>query len=747
MECLDNSWFKNALMVLVILLSGCSKTDDGSKGKEKETEKISITFVGDGIEDNEVYIDKGSTYELPIPERNGYTFVGWINTASDELIDNTYIFNEDTFLEASWNKKTMRIIYYKYGTSTLKDESFYVEDNYELYQPTLEGYTFEGWFADDKLTKELSLDTSSTVIYAYAKFSQNTYTITFDNTSQKIEVLYNSRIGTLPKITVSSCVFEGWEYEGKKITSTTLYQYPHDICLTAVLKTQSTFDIDGTQTKVTYYVKDNIPYAKVIKEGYIFAGWYLESDFSGEAIYKIEDASCAGKTLYAKFVSSDDSENTYSTKLVELVGDYYQELYDGKTLIDNITLPKDDIYYGCVLNFESSNRAAIQNNGVITRTKENQEAKIKLTVSYDNVSKEIELNVIVKANPYKDIAQSKIVSCYVYTGTFNSRPVDEILLNTVDIINYSFVEPNPDGTITVPQDYVTKLNKFKDAAYEKGVRIVMCVSGTHDNGTDLATISSSDELRAIFVSSVIEAIQKYGFAGVDIDWEYPTDNGTKFTTLMTDLYAAVKEYDSELLVTAAIPAGPFSYPKYSLKKSIEYMDYVNMMSYDMGCELMYHHAALYKSSMTYNGCSVEESVNVFKNLGVPLDKIIIGAAFYGRKTDVTSFNYNSSTGQATGTVNKNGVVGASIGYTSIYNTYLKEGSSAKVYWDNTAKANYIYDANNKTFVTYESEKSLQAKCEYVMSKGVKGIMWWDYGSDSTGTLITALNSYLSILNK
>ena len=57
------------------------------------------------------------------------------------------------------------------------------------------------------------------------------------------------------------------------------------------------------------------------------------------------------------------------------------------------------------------------------------------------------------------------------------------------------------------------------------------------------------------------------------------------------------------------------------------------------------------------------------------------------------------------------------------------------------------DANNKTFVTYESEKSLQAKCEYVMSKGVKGIMWWDYGSDSTGTLITALNSYLSILNK
>ena len=735
------------LFALILLLCGCTNNNENNNNKEKEVEKVSITFVGDGIEDNEVYVEKGSTYDLPIPERNGYTFIGWMDMNTNEIVDNTYIFNEDTFLEASWNKKTMHIIYYKYGNVTLKDESFYEEDDYELYQPEMEGYTFEGWFADEKLTKQLSLNTSSTVIYAYAKFSQNTYTISFDNSGQKINVLYNNRIGTLPKITVSSCVFEGWEYEGKKITATTLYQYPYDITLSAVLKTQSTFDVDGTQTKVTYYVNDNIPYAKVIKDGYIFAGWYLNSDFSGEAIYKIDDASCAGKTLYAKFVSSDDSENSYITKLVELVSSYYQELYDGKTLIDNISLPKDDIYYGCSLSFDSQNRQAIQNNGIITRTRVDQEAKIKLTVRYGNVSKEVELNVIVKANPYKDINNSKIVSCYVYTGTFNSRPVDDILLNTVDIINYSFVNPNADGTITVPQDYVTKLNKFKDAAYEKGVRIVMCVSGTHENGTNLATISGNDELRAIFVTSIIEAIQKYNFAGVDIDWEYPTDNGTKFTTLMADIYAAVKEYDSELLVTAAIPAGPFSYPKYSLKKSIEYMDYINMMSYDMGCEQMYHHAALYKSTMTYNGCSVEESVNVFKNLGVPLDKMIIGAAFYGRRTDVTTFNYNSSTGLATGSVNKNGTVGASIGYTSIYNTYLKEGSSAKVYWDNTAKANYIYDANTKTFVTYESEKSLQAKCEYVMSKGVKGIMWWDYGSDSTGTLITALNSYLSILNK
>ena len=732
-------WF---LIILTLILCGCKKEDEKI---DDEIQQISIVFVGDGIQNEEIYINIGSTYDLPTPERNGCIFLGWKNTITNEFIDNTYVFNEDTFLEAVWQKKTQHAIHYKYGNITLKDEYYYEEDGYELYQPVLEGYTFVGWYSDEELTKELDLNNSPSSIYAYAKFSQNLYTISFDKADRTINVLYNSRIGALPKITVSSCTFEGWEYNGKVITATTLYTFAEDITLKAILKTKTTFDVEGSTSAVIYYVGDNIPYARVIKEGYIFAGWYLNSDLTGEAIYKIDDTTCAGKTLYAKFVSSDDEENTYSSKLVDLVANYYIELYDNKTLYEDISLPKDDVYYGCKLNFESDNKSAIQNNGVITRTKTNQNAKLKLTISFGEVSKEVELNVCVKADPYKDIKNTKIVSCYVYTGTFNSRPVDDILLNTVDIINFSFVNPNPDGTITVPQDYVTKLNKFKDDALAKGVRIIMTVSGTHENGTNLGTISSNDETRAIFVSSIIELIEKYGFAGVDIDWEYPTDSGTKFTTLMSDIYNGVKAYDKELLVTSAIPAGPFSYSKYGLKNSSQYLDLINMMSYDMGCELMYHHAALYKSSMTYNGCSVEESVNNFKSLGVPLDKIVIGAAFYGRKTDVTSFNYNSSSGTASGNVNKSGNVGVSLTYTGIYNNYIINNPNAKVYWDNTAKANYIYDSSAKVFITYESEKSLEEKCKYVVSKGVKGIMWWDYGSDSTGNLIAAMNEYLSIL--
>ncbi|MBO7079352.1 MAG: InlB B-repeat-containing protein [Bacilli bacterium] len=733
------------LIVLVLFLSACTK-DKPIEDDEKEM--VSISLMGSGIENEDIQVEKGSTYTLPTPERVGYVFVGWKNTISEEFVDDSYIYLEDTFLEATWERKTMHIVYYKYGSTTLKEDKFYEGDGYEAYVPTLDGYEFGGWFIDEEFKMPLDLNVSATTIYAFAKFSPKTYTISFDKSDKKITVTYNNRVGVLPKITVSSCAFEGWEYEGKIINATTIYKYTEDITLKAVLKTRSTFDIDGKQTTVNYYVGDAKPYISAIKEGYIFAGWYANSDFSGEAIYTIDSEYYASKVLYAKFVSSDDANNTYANNLVNMVADYYTELYQNKTLYESISLPKDDIYYGCKLSWSSDNRSAIQDNGVITRAKQNQNANLKLTVSFDNVSKEIDLNVVVKADPYKDIVSNKIISAYVYSATFNSRPVDDILLDTVDIINWSFVEPNSDGTIIIPQDYVTKLEKFREAAFNKGVRIIMTVSGTHDDATDLATIASNDEARATFVESIINAIDKYGFAGVDIDWEYPTDNGTKFTTLMTDIYTAIKEYDKDLLVTAAIPAGPFSYSKYGLKKSSEYLDYINMMSYDMGCEQMLHHTALYRSTMTYSGCSVEESVNNFnRNLSVPLDKIIIGAAFYGRITEVTSFNYNSSTGTASGSVNNNGKVGSSVTYQYIYNNYIKSNPNAKVYWDSTAKANYIYDSQAKVFISYESEKSLEEKCKYVNTKGVKGLMWWDYGSDSTGTLITALNSYKSIIKK
>ena len=256
------------------------------------------------------------------------------------------------------------------------------------------------------------------------------------------------------------------------------------------------------------------------------------------------------------------------------------------------------------------------------------------------------------------------------------------------------------------------------------------------------TIVRDDIARADFVANIVDLIADYEFAGVDIDWEYPeSSSATYYTLLMKDIYEAVKAYDPELLVTSAIPAGPWGYPKFDLKNSINYLDYLNLMSYDMQCSSVngkaYHHSALYSSNLTYNMCSIEETVNYFsKNLGVPLKKIVIGAAFYGRYSSVTALN---------GKITEE-IVGKSMHYSTIVSEYLSK-SGVTEYWDDSAKAPYAYDATNKLWFSYDNPRSIGLKCDYVKSKGVGGIMWWDYGSDSIGQLIQAVNAKLDTLKK
>jgi chitinase len=51
-------------------------------------------------------------------------------------------------------------------------------------------------------------------------------------------------------------------------------------------------------------------------------------------------------------------------------------------------------------------------------------------------------------------------------------------------------------------------------------------------------------------------------------------------------------------------------------------------------------------------------------------------------------------------------------------------------------APYLF--NGKTFISYEDEESVTAKGTYAKDNGLMGVMFWEYGQDTTGTLVKAL---------
>lgn len=74
-----------------------------------------------------------------------------------------------------------------------------------------------------------------------------------------------------------------------------------------------------------------------------------------------------------------------------------------------------------------------------------------------------------------------------------------------------------------------------------------------------------------------------------------------------------------------------------MDKVAEIVDYVQLMTYDMvdGTRAG-HHAALGATKGDKSGLNTRDTVEAYHRAGVPYEKIIIGAAFYGRHFEVTS---------------------------------------------------------------------------------------------------------------
>jgi chitinase len=60
-------------------------------------------------------------------------------------------------------------------------------------------------------------------------------------------------------------------------------------------------------------------------------------------------------------------------------------------------------------------------------------------------------------------------------------------------------------------------------AYKKqGIKVLVAIGGWNDSeGGKYSKMVNDPESRSRFISTAIEFIEKFGFDGLDLDWEYP----------------------------------------------------------------------------------------------------------------------------------------------------------------------------------------------------------------------------------
>ncbi|SMD33022.1 chitinase [Reichenbachiella faecimaris] len=245
-----------------------------------------------------------------------------------------------------------------------------------------------------------------------------------------------------------------------------------------------------------------------------------------------------------------------------------------------------------------------------------------------------------------------------------------------------------------------------------------------------SSVFSKDENRKAFATSVVKVLKNYHADGIDLDWEYPAIEGfpghefkpedkQNFTALVKALRMAMgDEYE---LSFAAGGFDKFLIESVEWDQVMPLFNRVNLMSYDLingfSTETG-HHTALYSNAS--QKVSTDYAIQFLDSIGVPLHKIIIGAAFYARVWENVSAENNG--------LYQSGKFLKGISYPNL-DSMLSAENSFKTYWDSTTMAPYAYNQRLGQFATYDSPKSLAAKVQYAKDKKLGGIMFWELRND------------------
>ena len=180
---------------------------------------LEATFTADGESISTQTIDRGGKFTKPAaPSKENHTFAGWYN--GDEKFD----FDADTTkapnvlnLVAKWdiNKYTVQFVsdYGSFADQTVEHGKPIETDKLTI--PEVEGFTFDGWYADDTystkfdFTKPIKRNTT-----VYAKWTAKDYEVSFvtehGKTPTSQNVPYNEPAKDPGKLSEDGYTFIGW---------------------------------------------------------------------------------------------------------------------------------------------------------------------------------------------------------------------------------------------------------------------------------------------------------------------------------------------------------------------------------------------------------------------------------------------------------------------------------------------------------------------------------------------------------
>ena len=350
------------------------------------------------------------------------------------------------------------------------------------------------------------------------------------------------------------------------------------------------------------------------------------------------------------------------------------------------------------------------------------------------------------------LAGTPVAGYRIVGYVLDASPLPTVSADKLDVVNYAFARLDPQGNVIFPSPTADRTLAALVALRKvnPGLKVIVSIGGWGaDYFSDVALTASTRQRMA---DSVAALVQKHDVDGVDLDWEYPTLPGAgishrpedrrNFTLLLEALRARLDQVGEahggrHYLLTIAAADSEFV-AGIELQRVSRALDWFNLMTYDFHQSLTPttgHHAGLHLSALApADDRAGDKAVAQFLAAGVPAKKLNLGAAFYGRAFTGVDPAHD-------GLQQKYAKYVGDPSWRELVAQYIDKNGYVR-HWDAKAQAPYLWNADTRTFVSYEDPQSIRAKAAFVKAKGLGGVMYWEHGLDRNEELLDVMDQSL-----
>jgi len=294
---------------------------------------------------------------------------------------------------------------------------------------------------------------------------------------------------------------------------------------------------------------------------------------------------------------------------------------------------------------------------------------------------------------------------------------------------------------------------------------MISVGGWTAGSKEFSEMAADPALRKVFIDSVMAFIQKFGFEGLDFDWEYPgffegsdpENDRDNFSALIKELAETL--HPMGYVLTAAVSPGYEKVPTaYDLPELNKHFDFMNVMCYDYHGywkdreewdhrEFTGHNSPLISREEEMSAGEAHpgylynqfDTMQLYLDGGMDASKLVLGLPLYGRgfelvDPDNSGLYCPTDAGIPWGPYTQQiGIWGYQEVLQAMYNETMNEQmpeatpGAWEIVVDSCYQAPYMH--NGPYWIGYDDEASLAIKAEFANHLGIAGAFVWSIDTD------------------